>query len=125
MKTSKLRRKLQQEWKSLLFNLVFAFLTMLFVILFYEHILLASIFIGVLGVVGLIKWKSKLTLSIFILTAILGTLAEMYTVSKGVWSYAVADLINVPSWLFFVWGNAGAFIYQTTLGIKRLGTVIK
>ena len=31
------------------------------------------------------------------------------------------DFITIPVWLFLVWGNAGAFLYQMGLELKDLG----
>ncbi|MBU0760641.1 MAG: hypothetical protein KJ600_04620 [Nanoarchaeota archaeon] len=118
---NKLQKKICQEWKNIIFNALFAVLTMLFAVLFYENIFLTTAVIGVVSLVGLIKWKSKLTLVIFIFSALLGTIGEMIATNYGVWEYSFANFVNIPLWLFLVWGNAGAFIYQTALEFKRLG----
>jgi len=117
MKTNKIK----QEWKNILFNLIFAGLNLGIVIYFYKNILLTTILVGLVAVTGLVKWKSKITLTIFIFSALFGALAEIVAISFGVWNYALPNFYNIPFWLFILWGNAAAFIYQTALEIKRLG----
>ena len=114
-------KKLEKEWKNLIFNLAFAIVTLLIVAFFYKNILLTTILVGIIAITGLIKWKSKRTLIIFIIIGLLGAFAEMYAISKGVWSYAIFDFKNIPTWLFIVWGNAAAFIHQTSIEIKKIG----
>lgn len=117
----KIENKIKQEWKNIIFNCIFGILTILFIILFYRNILLASVLVGLVAVIGLIKWKSKITLLIFIFGAIFGAVAEMIAVIYGVWNYSITNFINIPFWLYLVWGNAAAFIYQTAVEIRRLG----
>lgn len=107
--------------KNILFNMIFAILTFLVVILLYKNIILTTILLSIIAAIGLIKWKSKLTLVIFIVIGLLGTFAEMYAIDRGVWSYQIFNFKNIPIWLFIVWGNAGTFIYQTALEIKKFG----
>ncbi len=45
----------------------------------------------------------------------------MISISFGIWSYSYTNFINIPLWLFVLWGNAAAFLYQTALEIKNLG----
>ena len=54
--------KIKKELKNILFNIFFAILTLLAVILFYKNILLCFLIIALVSFVGLIKWKSKITL---------------------------------------------------------------
>lgn len=116
-----MKRGLKQEWKNIIFDLAFAILTFLFVIFFYKNIPLTTILLILLALSGLIKWKSKLTIIVFFMGAISGTLAEMLAIKYHIWSYSFTNFINVPFWLFVLWGNAAAFIYQTALEIKKLG----
>lgn len=113
--------KLKKEWKNILFNFVFAILSILIVIFFYKRIFLASILLLIVAIIGLIKWKSKITLAIFIFAGLFGTIAEMIVITYGVWIYSIKNIINVPLWLFILWGNAGAFMYQTAIEFKKIG----
>lgn len=114
-------KRLKKEWKNIIFNIIFAVLTILFPILFYRNILLTCILVSLVGVVGLTKWKSRITLVIFIFGALWGSSAEMIAISYNVWSYSFTNFLNIPLWLFIVWGNAAAFIYQTAIEFERLG----
>ena len=72
-------------------------------------------------ITGLIKWKSWGTFAIFIFVAIFGPVAEMIAIYFGAWHYANFNFINIPVWLFVLWGDAAAFIYQTALEFRKLG----
>jgi predicted N-acyltransferase len=114
-------RIFSREWKNILFNLVFATLTVIFPILFYKNIVLTAILVLIVTIAGLIKWKSKLTTAIFIFGAVWGPVSEMICVHFGVWQYSQINFYNIPLWLFIVWGNAAAFIYQTALEFRKIG----
>jgi len=114
-------KKLKQEWKNIIFNGIFAILTLLVVILFYKNILLTSIILTVITIIGLIKWKSKITIILFVFGGIFGAVCEMIAIRYGVWEYSISNFINIPLWLFIVWGNTATFLYQTALEIKKLG----
>lgn len=114
-------KRLKREWKNIIFNACFAFLSLAFSILFYKNVILASTLIAIVSIVGLIKWKSWTTLAIFIFAAILGPLSEIWAVHFNVWSYSLANFFNIPFWLFILWGNAACFIYQTAKEFHRLG----
>ena len=105
--------------KERVFNIAFAVLCLLVVILFYEKILIVTILLSVIAIVGLVKWKSKRTLGIFIIGAIVGSVAEMIAINFGVWRYSITNFYNIPFWLFILWGNAAAFIYQTAMNIRE------
>ena len=114
-------RKWKKEYKNIVFNWIFALATLLFTILFYKNIILASISIGIISILGLIKWNSKITLLVFIFGALFGAGGEMIAISFGAWWYSNPNAYNIPLWLFFVWGNAAAFIYQSAVEIRKLG----
>ena len=114
-------RRLKQEWKNIIFNTIFAILTLLFVALFYRNIILTTILVKLVSIIGLVKWKSYITFTIFIFGALLGPVSEMFAIYFGAWSYYIPNLLSIPIWLFLVWGNTAAFLYQTALEIKKLG----
>ena len=107
--------------KDIIFNLAFAVLTVLIAIFFYKNILLAALLLIIVSLVGLLKWKSRMTLIIFTAGAILGPIAEIVAVHYGVWSYSLINFFNIPSWLIPVWGNAAVFVYHISLEIKNRG----
>ena len=107
--------------KDLTFNLAFAVLTILIVVFFYKNILLATALLSIVSLIGLLKWKSKMTLMIFAIGAILGPIAEIISIHYGVWSYTSVNFFNIPLWLIPVWGNAAVFVYHISLEIKNRG----
>lgn len=115
------RAKIKQEWKNIIFNLIFAILSLLIVMIFYKTIWLTTILLIILSIIGLIRWKSNLTSVMFIFGALFGGAAEIFAITSGVCKYSVYNIINIPFWLFIIWGNAASFLYQTSLEIKKLG----
>jgi hypothetical protein len=111
---------MKQEYKNAIFNGFFGLAVLLVVILFYENIWLSTLLLGLISIVGLLKWRSWLTFSIFIFAGFFGSIAEIIAVYFSVWSYSVISIINVPLWLFLVWADAGVFIYQTSIEIKKI-----
>lgn len=117
----KILKKIKQEWKNIIFNTIFACLTLLFIILFYKKIYLAVVFISLLTIGALIKWKAKMNIMIFVFGAVIGVLSEMTAIYFGVWTYAFTNFYNIPFWVFLAWGNTALYIYQTTIELKKLG----
>lgn len=117
----KLANVLSHESANILFDILFISFALSVVVNFYNNILLATALLSVVSFIGLFKWKSKMTLILFFLVGILGTFAEIIAISYGVWFYPINNFINVPFWLFILWGDAAAFIYQISKEIKALG----
>ncbi len=114
-------KQLKEEKKNLFFNGLFAFSTLLITIMFFDKTFLAILSLGSIALAGLIKWKSRLTLLMFVFGALFGAIAEVIAIYFGVWSYSVSNFFNIPLWLLIVWGNVAAFIYQTAFEFKKLG----
>lgn len=128
MKKIKINRVIKKEEKlvrkelyNILFNCLFAFVSLLIPILFKKYILSATLLLLSVSIIALIKWKSKITLLVFVFGALWGPLSEMIAIYFNVWSYSNPNFFNIPFWLFLVWGNAAAFLYQTGLEIHKLG----
>lgn len=121
-KTSKRKVDFSQEWKNIIFNIIFSIVAISIVIIFYERIVLTAILEGVLGIIGLIKWRSKVTLSIYVLGGVWLTLAEMMVIfMSGAWTYKIPSILHViPLWLIFVWANASAYLYETGKELKKI-----
>ena len=117
--------KFDHEIRGLIFNGIFAVLTLTIVVNFYRNINLTTLLLSVLAIIALLKWRNKNTLIIFIVGGILGTIAEIIGVSFGVWNYSVANFLNVPSWLLVLWGNVAIFIYRLSNEIKKIKMKLK
>jgi hypothetical protein len=121
MKKKEVEKIVKKEWKNILFNVLFASLVFIVIILTYKNIILTSILVASLSLIALFKWKSKITFLVFLFGSLWGTFSEMIAVTFGVWNYTLPSFYNVPLWLFLVWGDATSFLYQTGVEIKRLG----
>ena len=108
-----------KKYENILFDIGFALATFFSVLLLYKNISLTTIILAAIAIIGLIRWKSKRTLIIFIFAGIFGTIAEIVAIKIGIWNYKITSFLSIPLWLFIVWGNAGAFIYQIAKEIKE------
>lgn len=121
MDFKKINFRVEKEWKNISFNCIFGILTLVTVILLKEEIIISTFLLVILAIIGLIKWKSYLTLIIFFFGAIFGVISEMICIYFKVWSYTITNFYNIPLWLFIVGGNAAAFLFETAKEIKKLG----
>jgi hypothetical protein len=112
---------IRKEWKNILFNLLFAFFAVLIPSLLYENIILTTTLLVLVSLIGLFKWKSKLSLAIFLFGAVWGPLSEMFAIHFGAWQYSTTNFYTIPIWLFIVWGDAAVFLFETAKEIKKLG----
>ncbi|MBT3691256.1 hypothetical protein HOG16_03380 [Candidatus Woesearchaeota archaeon] len=114
-------KRIKKEWKNIIFNILFGVVSLLIVILFFENILLTTLLLGVVAIIGQIKWKSRLTLFVFFFFGILFGISEIIVSDYSVWEYSVSNLQNIPTWLFILWGNTAAFMQQSIKEIRKLG----
>lgn len=114
-------KKIKKEWKNIIFNLGFVALNMIFVILFYKNITLTTLLLLIIAIIGIIKWKSKITIMMFLFGGVVGAFLEMIAINYGVWAYSFVNIVNIPLWLIICWGNAAMFIYQMAIEFERLG----
>lgn len=115
---------MKNKWKrlkELFFNLCFAFLILAIITFLGREEILTSLLLFILAVVGLVKWNSRVTLSIFLFIALLGSIIEAIGVYFNIWVYTIDSYFIFPIWMVPAWGNAAAFIYQTAIEFKRLG----
>ena len=113
------KRKEKRAINYYLFEILFVIVNIIIVILFYKNILWTTIFLFVLAIIGLVKWKSLRTFMIFLIGAVGGGIIEIICIYFGVWKYTVTNFFNIPFWLFILWGNATAIIYQIAKKIKE------
>ena len=113
--------RLKKEIKNLLFNMIFGAFNLVAVSLFYKDIPLTVVILSLLTISFFVYYKSPVFVPIFVFCMIFGTLAEIFSVYNGAWSYALPNFFNVPLWLFILWGNSGLFIYKMAIGFERLG----
>jgi hypothetical protein len=117
----KMITRLERESHRIVFNIIIAILAIGSVVLFHRNTLLTGIILILVSILGLFVWKSKITLAVFLFCAIAFGVAEIFVASFKIWTYAIPTSLGVPIWLFLLWGITGAFIYQTSKEIKKLG----
>ena len=108
------------EMNEIIFAIFFGVATLFPAMFLYKNILLATSLVLIVSGLGILFWRTKSNLYIFVFAGIFGPISEMLCVHHGAWNYSIANFVNIPVWLFFIWGNAGQFLYNTGLLIKRL-----
>jgi hypothetical protein len=116
-----LSKKIEQGKGNIIFNIAFMVISILIVVIFFKKIMLTNGLLILLAIIGLFKWKSKLSLIIFIFFGVIFGMAEIMISGLGLWRYSVWDIANIPSWLFILWGNTALFIHQMIKEIKKFG----
>jgi len=106
---------------NIIFNFIFIAASISVVLIFYKNIMLTNILLIIIAIIGICKYKSKLSLIIFIFFGIIFGVAESIVSTMGPWTYEVSNTMNIPSWLFILWGNTAVFIHQTIREIRKLG----
>ena len=83
----------------------------LIVPLVFGHDVLASVSaLTVLSIIFISLNFSKSRLLAYLLVFFMGPLAETIAVYFGAWTYTHPDILGIPYWLPFVWGNAALYI---------------
>ena len=96
-----------------------AVLCVVSVSLFWENSSRLTLFLAIVGVIIVVIGKTREDVYLYIIVFFMGALAEAVAVAFGVWEYSLPDIIGVPFWLPFLWGNAGIFIKRIYLEIRR------
>jgi uncharacterized membrane protein YoaT (DUF817 family) len=78
------------------------------------------LFLACFAITGimLIRWHTRADLAVYLVAALLGTLADLLAVSQGAWAYSTAEKL-VPSWLPLMWGIAGLLIKRISKELAR------
>ena len=58
------------------------------------------------------EWSSG-RFALFVTAFCLGPISEIISIEANLWSYTSSDVLGIPLWLPFVWGNAAVFIVRT------------
>lgn len=110
----------KERW-NILFDILIMVADTLVVYFFYENLILTTAFVSLISVIALIKWKSKITFLIFLVSGIIGSSLEIVIITSGAWTYNLPNFMSIPVWLIVLWGITGAALYQLAVEIKRLG----
>ena len=94
-------------WPELLTEfLAFCLLTASVTLLWRNNLLLFAVALAQC-LLALALWHDRLSVSFFLIIAILGTLAEVVFVRFGVWRYANPTFLGIPLWFPLAFGTTG------------------
>lgn len=96
--------------KTFIYTSIIAILILSTVLLFWKNSLLLALLLAVLSILMIGIGKIKKDFYLYIIVFFIGSLTEAIGIAFGVWAYNQPDIIGIPYWLPFVWGNAGIFI---------------
>ncbi|MEK6894569.1 MAG: hypothetical protein AABX10_03840 [Nanoarchaeota archaeon] len=107
-------------YQRIIFHLIFPIVSLIIVSLFYHNIGLTSILLAVWSTIALVFWKSKTTLIIFIFSGLFGATLEIIAIKFGAWNYTNSNFQGIPTWLFILWGETGAYFHQLGLDVSKI-----
>src|SRR3989338_4959757 len=91
---------------------LFVFVFSLISYLYRSNVLLTLMLLFV-WCIGIFFWHTRRDITIFIVSSILGPIAEIVAIRFGVWSYSNPVFLGIPPWLPIAWGEASLFSYKT------------
>ena len=103
-----------------IFSSILSVLVLLSVCLFWRNSLLLTGLLIIISAVMIGMGKNKEDFYLYIVIFFIGATAEAIGVASGAWSYTLPDIIGIPFWLPFVWGNAGIMSKRIYLEIHCL-----
>lgn len=107
-------------YQRIIFHLIFPIVSLTIVSSFYQNIKLTSILLVAWSIIALVFWKSKVTLVIFIFSGLFGATLEIIAIKFGAWNYANSNFQGIPTWLFILWGETGAYFYQLGSDVSKI-----
>ena len=107
------------NFRKITFSLIIWSVAIATVFALWKSIFLLSSALVVLALLKHKVYPLKRELVWFIIIGILGSSAESIVIFSGAWSYAQAQLINVPIWLPLLWGLAGTIGVTLYQGINE------
>ncbi len=93
-----------------IYTLIMAVLSLLAVCLLWPYNWMLFLVLMVLAVVMLWLEKQKKEVKLFVFCGLTGAVAEIIAIVAGAWTYANADLYNIPVWLPVLWGIAAVYM---------------
>ncbi len=94
-------------WNELAMELVAFSLLVTSVVLLWRQNLLLFVVALVECLAALRLWHDRLSLSFFLIIAVLGSLAEVVFVRFGIWRYANPSFLGIPLWFPLAFGTTG------------------
>ncbi|MFC1630173.1 hypothetical protein ACFL06_01400 [Patescibacteria group bacterium] len=96
--------------KTFIYTCIIAALILLAVVLFWKNSLLLVLLLAVLSILMIVIGKTRKDFYLYFIVFLIGPTVEAIGVYFGAWVYSQPEVIGIPYWLPFVWGNAGLFI---------------
>jgi hypothetical protein len=87
---------------------------------FWERPVVVLVGFVLVGGLMLLRWHTRADLAAFLAAMVLGTIADVVSVSFGVWEYG-APLYLVPVWLPVGWGIIGLFLKRVSGALVNSG----
>ena len=113
-------KRSRRLWNELVKELVAFSLLVASIVLLWRNNLLLLVVLLVEGLAALGLWHERYDLCFFLVTAVLGSLAEAVFVRFGVWRYANPTLLGIPLWFPISFGTAaliGERLVRTIAGM--------
>jgi uncharacterized membrane protein YoaT (DUF817 family) len=96
-----------------LISAILAFSTLLVTAALWRHPVALIVLVFAVGL-GIFRLRpTRPSLVVYAVGFVFGPTAEVLGIHAGAWSYSTNDLLGIPIWLPFVWGNAALFIQNT------------
>ena len=111
----------KQPWNGLVSELAAFSLLAASIVLLWRDNMLLFIVILIEGMVALGFWHDRYDLSVFLVIAVLGSLAEAVFVHFGVWRYANPTLLGVPLWFPVAFGTSALIGKRLVCTITSMG----
>ncbi|MBR9698952.1 DUF2878 family protein [Candidatus Woesearchaeota archaeon] len=96
--------------KELFYELFIFVLCIFFIVLLWRQNIYLTLILIALYIAANRFWHKEHEYIFYIIGAILGPVAEIISISFGVWSYANPTFLGIPLWLPFIWGLAAVMI---------------
>jgi uncharacterized membrane protein YoaT (DUF817 family) len=93
-----------------LISAILAFSTLLVTAALWRHPVALVVLVFAVGVAIFLLRPTRPSLVVYAVGFIFGPSAEALGIHAGAWSYSSTNLLGIPIWLPFVWGNAALFI---------------
>jgi len=101
--------------KDILINIILGFSSIFFVSIFWKNPIFLTFILFIISFLFLFYFRDKSKIVLFFLCGFLGIIAEVIAIYFGAWNYSISNFLNIPYWLFPLWGIASIFmvnIYQ-------------
>lgn len=101
---------MRKPFTTFIYSCFLAVFILFSVSLFWQSPLWLTLILIIISATMIAIGKNKKDLYLYIICFFAGPLSEAIAISFGIWAYTSPNIIGIPIWLPFVWGNAAVFI---------------